>query len=202
MKSVVRDIGLVFVDNSRSPLDPTLHLKAWLRSDACRSSVWIISLSILGLTLTACGLPQIGTVSEPLQSGLTEEGDTLEYLATVELAPGALSEVRRGYFTVNVDHIGSGDGVPQLEVSGGDPMTVGGQIDELGRHSFVWDWELPEDCDQGCEVTLPVGFEMVEARGGASILQFTVAYSVEMPDRIRREQGGDLDGVVTVEQVS
>ena len=87
-----------------------------------------------------------------------------------------------------------------IEVSGGDPLTVGGRLDELGLFDFEWDWELPE-CGRGGEVTVPVRFEMLESRGGASILQFRAGWVIEVPAEVDAEAGGDLDGEVTVEQV-
>jgi len=199
MKGIGRDTESNSVGGSRPNGLLTRQLPTVPRP-ILRASARLLSILILSLALTACGWPGIDAYSEPQQSGVREEGETLEYLVTVELAPGALDEARRGYFSVRGDYMGSGDGVPMIEVSGGDPLTVGGRLDELGLFDFEWDWELPE-CGRGGEVTVPVRFEMLESRGGASILQFRAGWVIEVPAEVDAEAGGDLDGVVTVEQV-
>ena len=159
-----------------------------------------LSILIIGLALTACGWPGIDAYSEPQGSSLSEAGETAEYLVTIELAPGALDEARRGYFSVRGGISGSGEDVPLIEVSGGDPLAVGGRMDELGRFVFEWDWELPE-CGDGCETTMSLVFEVAEPRSDIATINWKAGYVIEVPANVESEKEGNLDGVVTVEQV-
>jgi hypothetical protein len=164
------------------------------------ASARLLSILILGLVLSACGWPGIIAYSEPQGSGLTEEGEKVEYLVTIELAPGALDEARRGYFSVRGSVSGTGEDVPVIEVSGGDPLAVGGRMDELGLFDFEWDWELPE-CANGCETTMSLVFEVVEARSDSAGIDWRAHYVIEVPANVESEKEGNLDGVVTVEQI-
>ena len=119
---------------------------------------------------------------------------------TIELAPGALDEARRGHFSVRGDVSGSGEDVPLVEVSGGIPLTVGGRMGELGSFDFEWDWELPE-CANGCETTMSLVFEVVEPRSDSASIDWRALYVNEVPAEVESEKDGDLDGVITVEQV-
>lgn len=178
----------------------TRYAMAAPRREISCLSLWWLAVVVLGLGLSGCGWPGIDVYSEPQQSGLSEEGETLEYRVTIELEPGALDEARRGFFSVRGSVRGSGGEVPVFEVSGGDPLSVGGRVDELGTFDFVWDWELPAECDEDCEVSLPVVLEVIESRGGTAGVDWRAGYVIEVPARIEREKV-DLEGFVTVDQV-
>jgi hypothetical protein len=178
----------------------TRHLTAVPLREVRRFSFRHLSILILGFVLSACGWPGIVAYSEPQQSSLTEEGETVEYLVTIELAPGALDEARRGHFSVRGTVNGSGEDVPVIEVSGGDPTTVGGRMDELSSFVFEWDWELPE-CANGCETTMSLVFEVAEPRSDSPSINWRALYVIEVPANVESEKDGDLDGVITVKQV-
>jgi len=121
----------------------TRQLTAVPLRQARRISLKHVSILILGLGMSACGWPGIDAYSETQQSSLSEEGETLEYLVTIELAPGALDEARRGYLSVRGSISGSGEDVPLIEVSGGDPLTVSGRVNELSLFEFEWELGAP-----------------------------------------------------------
>ena len=199
MKGIARETESNSVGGSRPNGLLTRQLTAVPRP-VRGASVRLFSILILSLALTACGWPGIDAYSEPQQSGVREEGETLEYLVTIELAPGALDEARRGYFSVRGSVRGSGEDVPVIEVSGGDPLTVAGRVDELGLFDFQWDWEPPE-CGNGCETTMSLVFEVVEPRIDSAGIDWTALYVIEVPANVEGEKEGNLDGVVTVEQI-
>ena len=87
-----------------------------------------------------------------------------------------------------------------IEVSGGDPLAVGGRMDELGPFDFEWGWELPE-CANGCEATMSLVFEVVETRSDSAGIDWRALYVIEVPANVESEEDGDLDGVITMEQI-
>ncbi len=200
-------ISVTFADGDTNPADSSRTRS--LNVDAPKSKRWhahsqapgrtrLLQVLLVGLLVSACGAG-LEVTSEPQQSGLSKLGDSAEYRVSIEIAPGALDEATDGWFTVKGSVMGSGGRVPAFEVSGGDPLAIGGRKAGLGRFEFRWDWNLPEDCGGGCKISLPLKFTVVEEHEGTAGIGWLADFTVETPYAIEEQNSGRLDGVITVE---
>ena len=153
--------------------------RAWLRTGGL--------LGLLVLMAASCNPPgeTVMTGSETVgHQGQVEFVDgVIKRQVRVSIPAGALEGAEESFaeFAVSTS---TPEPISTVEVVFGGSVEGEAVVDHQGNYGFTLDWILPDDCDNGCELVVPVTFRHVgdgdEPRFGWS-LDFTVGYESLVP---------------------
>ena len=147
----------------------------------------LFGLSALALALSAatCKPPAATafTAGETVghQSNFEFDGGPLERQVRVTIPAGALEGATEGHANLAIS---TRTAVWAMRFEIGAPAAGVAVVDEQGNPGFVFDWTLPEDCEGGCEVVVPVTISHVGEGEPPRLvwsMNFTIAYEAVVP---------------------
>lgn len=105
------------------------------------------------------------TVGTPLdtidETSAPEFGNApIERIVKLDIPPGALEDVVGGGFTLQA-RTASPEPFTAVRLTPGGPINGSLNADSVGISTQLFEWTPPSDCDNGCEVEIPVTIEKV-----------------------------------------
>lgn len=144
-------------------------------------------LGLLVLVAASCNPPgeTVMTGSETAgHQGQVEFVDAvIERQVRVSIPAGALEGAEETFARFAVS-TGTPEPVSTVEVGFGGSVEGEAVVDHQGNYGFDLDWTLPNDCDNGCELVVPVTFRHVgegDEPGFIWSMAFTIAYESLVP---------------------
>jgi hypothetical protein len=118
----------------------------------------VSACSIFGESSGGFGMSTSETVG-PDNTFVVFDGDPLPRQVRITFPPGGLENARPGAaFGVNVS-TRSAEPFPDVEFVIGDPIDDRVVVENMGNLGWDWELALPEDCERGCEIVIPVTIE-------------------------------------------
>jgi hypothetical protein len=161
---------------------------------------WIRTAGLLGLLVlvaASCNPPgeTVGTGSETVgRQGEVEFVDgVIERQVRVAIPAGALEGAEGGVAEFGVS-TSTPEPISAVEVDFGGSVEGEAVVDHQGNYGFDLDWTIPNDCDNGCEVIVPVTFRHVgdgDEPGFVWSMSFTIGYESVVPP-----EAEDMDAVI------
>ena len=121
---------------------------------------WTVSACsiIPGESAAGFGLSTSETVSRDNTPEFVD--GVLERHVRLTVPPGGLDSVVSGLLSIGVS-TSTPEPFPDVELMIGPPIEDSVVVDEVGNPVWEWDLPLPEDCQDGCEILVPVSFEQI-----------------------------------------
>lgn len=151
-----------------------------------RSRLWLLAC-LLVVTAATCNPPgaSTSTARETVGPDNTPEfaDGPLHRQVAVMVPAGAMEGAKGGSAGMVVSTKADPFSAVEFVMTG--PVEARVVIDEPGNEGFRFDWTLPTDCEQGCEVVVPVTITHI---GDGDLprfswsMSFTIAYETVAPD--------------------